>query len=208
MTSPSPPPCFLQRMDTGGQDTFGLAEPEFQSPTLVPEAARDESAITSLTINYDMGWSNLTSVTGYFWRRRQPQHRWHSVRQRNTSAARCSTNLATAVPPSPRWPRPCNSIPASIRSTKRFDSPPSRQAPDDKWAWIAGLYYSRTRTGLLDNEHIPGFNSTFESTYNDTPLDVLGAAFPDDLVYYAFTEFVNTEKAVFGQATYTHHPRG
>jgi hypothetical protein len=55
-------------MDTGGQDTFGLAEPEFESPTLVREAARDESAITSLTLKYDMGWSELTSVTGYFWR--------------------------------------------------------------------------------------------------------------------------------------------
>jgi iron complex outermembrane recepter protein len=77
------------------------------------------------------------------------------------------------------------------------------QGPDDKWAWIGGVYYSRTRTSLLDNEHIPGFNSTFESIYNDTPLDVLGAAFPDDLVYYALSEFVNTEKAVFGQVTYT-----
>jgi outer membrane receptor protein involved in Fe transport len=56
---------------------------------------------------------------------------------------------------------------------------------------------------LLDNEHIPGFNSTFEATYDATPLQILGAAFPDDLVYYALSEFVNTDKAVFGQATYT-----
>jgi iron complex outermembrane receptor protein len=75
--------------------------------------------------------------------------------------------------------------------------------PSDTLTWIAGLYYSRTRTSLLDNEHIPGFNNTFEATYNDTPLDILGAAFADDLVYYALSEFVNTEKAVFGQATYT-----
>jgi len=34
-------------------------------------------------------------------------------------------------------------------------------------------------------------------------LDLLGAAFPHDLVYYALSEFVNTQKAVFGQATYT-----
>ena len=25
--------------------------------------------------------------------------------------------------------------------------------PDDRWSWIGGLYYSRTRTGLLDDEN-------------------------------------------------------
>ena len=30
----------------------------------------------------------------------------------------------------------------------------------------------------------------------------MGAAFPNDLVYNAFTEFVNTQEALFGQATY------
>ncbi len=75
-------------------------------------------------------------------------------------------------------------------------------APEDHWSWLAGLYYSRARTGLLDNEYIPGFNSTFESLYHATPLAVLGAAFPNDLVYNAFTEFVNSQDAVFGQATY------
>jgi outer membrane receptor protein involved in Fe transport len=78
----------------------------------------------------------------------------------------------------------------------------SKPKPDDAWSWIGGLFYSRSRTGLLDNEYIPGFNSTFEATYNNTPLNLLGAAFPNDLVYYAFTEFVNTQKAVFGQVNY------
>ena len=62
------PSVFLQRVVTGGQDVFGLTLPRFESPTLVAETGRDEYAITSLTVNYDIGWSDLTSVSGYFWR--------------------------------------------------------------------------------------------------------------------------------------------
>ncbi len=196
------PAVFLQRVTAGGQDTYGLALPQFESPTLVPETSRDEYAITSLTVNYDFGWSNLTSVTGYFWRRDDrnidgtvydSQYIGGSLQDEFGYGGAAISALAAPVQ--------FNTGVNQIHQELRLASKP--QGPDDKWAWIAGLYYSRTRTSLLDNEHIPGFNTTFESIYNDTPLNLLGAAFPGDLVYYALSEFVNTEKAVFGQVTYT-----
>ncbi len=196
------PSVFLQRVTAGGQDLFGLALPQFESPTLVPETSRDEYAITSLTINYDFGWSNLTSVSGYFWRQDDrnidgtvydSQYIGGSLQQEFGYGGAAISALAAPVQ--------FNTGVNQFHQELRLASKP--QGPDDKWAWIAGLYYAKTRTSLLDNEHIPGFNSTFESTYNQTPLEVLGAAFPDDLVYYALSEFVNTEKAVFGQLTYT-----
>jgi outer membrane receptor protein involved in Fe transport len=60
---------------------------------------------------------------------------------------------------------------------------------------------------LLDNEHIPGFTSTFESHYGGTPLSLLGDPFTNDQVYYAFSEFVNSQSAVFGQVTYKPMPQ-
>jgi iron complex outermembrane receptor protein len=196
------PAVFLQRVDAGGQDLYGLALPQFESPTLVPETSRDEYAITSLTINYDFGWSNLTSVSGYFWRRDDrnidgtvydSQFIGSSLQQEFGYGGAAISALAAPVQ--------FNSGVNQFHEELRLASKP--QGPDDKWAWIGGVYYSKTRTSLLDNEHIPGFNSTFESVYGGTPSDLLGAAFPNDLVYYALSEFVNTEKAVFGQATYT-----
>jgi iron complex outermembrane recepter protein len=196
------PSVFLQRVSAGGQDLFGLALPEFESPTLVPETSRDEYAISSLTINYDFGWSDLTSVSGFFWRQDDrnidgtvydSQYIGSSLQQEFGYGGAAISALAAPVQ--------FNTGVNQFHQELRLASKP--QGPDDKWAWIGGVYYARTRTSLLDNEHIPGFNSTFESTYNQTPLEVLGAAFPDDLVYYALSEFVNTEKAVFGQATYT-----
>jgi len=195
------PAVFIQRLDAGGQDTFGLALPEFESPTLLAETSRDEYAITSLTVKYAMGWSDLTSITGYFWRKDDrlidgtfydSVYIGETLQQQLGYGGAAISALAAPA----KFDSNINQIHQEIRLASK---PPSA---DDKWAWIAGLYYSRTRTGLLDDEHIPGFNATFESIYNDTPLDILGAAFPNDLVYDAFTEFVNTEKAVFGQVSY------
>jgi iron complex outermembrane recepter protein len=193
------PAVFLQRVDAGGQDLFGLDLPQFESPTLIGETSRDESAISSLTINYDFGWSDLTSVTGSFWRHDNrnidgtvydSQYIGSSLQEEFGYGGAAISALAAPV----EFISGVNQIHQEVRLASK---------PSETLTWIAGLYYSRTRTSLLDNEHIPGFNTTFESTYGDTPADILGAAFPDDLVYYALSEFVNTEKAVFGQATYT-----
>ena len=195
------PSVFLQRVRTGGQDTFALALPEFESPTLVPEKESDEYAITSLTVRYDLGWSDLTSVTGYFWRvndRKIDGTYYDSayiggyLQQTEGYGGDAISALAAPVQ--------FNTNVNQINQEIRLASKPA--GPEDRWTWLAGLYYSRARTGLLDNEYIPGFNTTFESIYHTTPLAILGATFPNDLVYDAFTEFENSEEAVFGQATY------
>jgi outer membrane receptor protein involved in Fe transport len=195
------PSVFLQRVRTGGQDTFALALPEFESPTLLPEKESDEYAINSLTVRYDLGWSDLTSVTGYFWRvndRKIDGTYYDSayiggyLQQIEGYGGDAISALAA--------PAQFNTNVNQINQEIRLASKPV--GPEDHWSWIAGLYYSRARTGLLDNEYIPGFNTTFESIYHTTPLAILGAAFPNDLVYDAFTEFENSEEAVFGQATY------
>lgn len=194
------PAVFLQRVNVGGQDLFGMDLPRYQSPTLIPETGRDEYAITSLTVKYDLGWSDLTSVSGYFWRRNDRNidgtfydsgYLGSILQQQFGYGGDVIGALAAPV----QFNTNVNQLHEEIRLA-------SKSGPDDPWSWIAGLYYSRARTGLLDNEYIPGFNTTFENTYHDTPLNVLGAEFPNDLIYYAFTEFVNTQKAVFGQVNY------
>jgi outer membrane receptor protein involved in Fe transport len=195
------PSVFIQRVRTGGQDTFGLSLPDFESPTLLPEKESDEVAITSLTVKYDLGWSDLTSVTGYFWRAndRKIDGTYYDsayiggyLQELEGYGGDEISALAAPVQ--------FNTNVNQINQEIRLASKPA--GPDDHWSWLGGLYYSRARTGLLDNEYIPGFNSTFESLYHATPLAVLGAAFPSDLVYDAFTEFVNSQAALFGQATY------
>lgn len=200
------PAAFLQRLTMGGQNLFGLNLPQFESPTLVAETQRDELAITSLTVDYDFGWSDLTAVTGYFWRDDQrliDGTFYDSVylgSQLQQQFGYGGNSIAALAAPSKFYTN-INQFHQEIRLASKPGG------PDDRWSWIGGLYYSRTRTGLLDDEHIPGFNATFTSIYGDTPENLLGAGFPNDLIYYAFSEFVNTQKAVFGQATYKLTPQ-
>ncbi len=200
------PAVFLQRVSTGGQDTYSLALPQFQSPTLVPETARDEYAMTSLSVKYDFGWSDLTSITGYFWRNDErnidgtvydsgfiagPYGPLQALSPRVPAGEAALGALAAPV----QFNTNVNQVHEELRLA-------SKQGPDDTWSWLAGLYYSRGRTGLLDNEHIPGFGATFQQYYSSTTDALLGDPFTNDLVYYAFSEFVNEQKAIFGQVTY------
>jgi len=200
------PAVFLQRVTTGGQDTFSLALPQFESPTLVPEKARDQYAMSSLTVKYDLGWSDLTSVTGYFWRTDDrnidgtvydsgfiagPFGALQALMPRSLAGEAAIAALAAPV----QFDTNVNQVHEELRLA-------SKRGASDAWSWIAGLYYSRGRTGLLDNEHIPGFGATFQKYYNNSTQALLGDPFTNDLVYYAFSEFVNEQKAVFGQVTY------
>ncbi len=199
------PAVFLQRVSTGGQDTFSLALPEFQSPTLVRESARDQYAMSSVTMKYDLGPSEITSVTGYFWRTDDRNidgtvydsgfigGQYGLLQQFPTNTVGAAAIAALAAPV--QFNTNVNQIHEELRLA-------SKPGSGDQLSWITGLFYSRTRTGLLDNEHIPGFGATFKSYYGDTTQNLLGDPFTNDLVYYAFSEFVNTQKAVFGQLTY------
>ena len=200
------PALFLQRVSTGGQDLFGLGLPQFQSPTLVAEAGRDEYAIASLTVTYDFGWADLTSVSGYFWRsddRLIDGTFYDSAYIGATLLQQVPSNTAGAAAISGlAAPAQFDTNVNQVHEELRLASKPA--GPDDRWSWLGGLYYSRSRTGLLDNEHIPGFSATMQSYYGAGASDLLGATLPfaDDLIYYAFSEFVNTQQAIFGQLSY------
>jgi len=200
------PSVFLQRVGTGGNSLFGAGYPLFESPTLVAETGRDEYGIASVTVGYDLGGADLTSVTGFFWRQ---DHRlvdgtyydsayigslFDTPVSQGGFGLGNGANFANLPAPS-QFNTSVNQFHQELRVA-------SRPAGADRLAWIGGLYYSRNRTDLLDNEHIPGFNATFQNTFGTTPDALLGAGFPNDLVYYANSVFINEERAAFGQLSY------
>ena len=162
-------------MSAGGQNLLASI-----SAVRVADLGRRRAATNTPSppdVNHHFGWSDLTSVSGFFWRRDDrnidgtvydSQYIGSSLQQQFGYGGAAISALAAPVQ--------FNTGVNQFHEELRLASKP--QGPDDKWAWIGGLYYSKTRTSLLDNEHIPGFNSTFESTYGATPLDVLAPRFP------------------------------
>jgi outer membrane receptor protein involved in Fe transport len=201
------PSLFLQRVANGGNSLFGVDYPQFQSPTLVAETSTDEYGIASVTVGYDLGDAELTSVSGFFWRQ---DHRLidgtfydsaYIGYLLDTPVSQGGFGLGNGATIA-QLPAPSkfNTAVNQVHQEWRLASKPA--GPADRWSWIGGLYFSRNRTDLLDDEHIPGFNTTFQSVYGATPESLLGAGLPNDLVYYANSVFINEEKAVFGQVGY------
>jgi outer membrane receptor protein involved in Fe transport len=201
------PSLFVQRVASGGSPLFGANLPLFESPTLVAETSRDEYGIASVTVGYDLGGADLTSVSGFFWRQ---DHRlidgtvydsayigylFDTPVAQGGFGLGNGANFASLPAPS-QFDTAVNQFHQELRVASRPDG------AGDRFSWIGGLYFSRNRTDLLDNEHIPGFNATFQSVFAATPQALLGAGFPNDLVYYANSVFINEERAVFGQLSY------
>ena len=131
------PAVFLQRVSTGGQDTFGIGLPNFESPALVAQVARDEYAITSLTFNYDFGFSDLTAVTGYFWRDDDrtmdttPEDSPY-IGQLLQQQFGYGGATISALPAPGNYLANINQVHQEIRLASK---PPG---PDDRWSWIVG----------------------------------------------------------------------
>jgi outer membrane receptor protein involved in Fe transport len=200
------PAVFLQRVSSGGNSLVGAELPLYRSPTLVAEKSRDEYAITSVTVGYDLGPAEITAVGGYFWRQ---DHRlidgtfydsgflgFLFDTPPDQGGIGIGNGAAFATLPAPsQFYTTVNQVHGELRIA-------SKPSAGDRWSWIAGLYYARNRTDLFDNEFIPGFNAQFQSVFGTTPEALLGSGFPNDLVYFANSAFVNEEKAVFGQVSY------
>src|SRR5262249_51545007 len=59
---------FTQRMYTDDTGLVDLATPNYITTKKVAESGRDTMAVSSLKVNYDLDWADLTSVTSYAWR--------------------------------------------------------------------------------------------------------------------------------------------
>ena len=59
---------FAQRFTAGDTSVFYPSLGRYVQDKLVPEPSTDTMAVPSLTIQYDLGWADMTSVTSYFFR--------------------------------------------------------------------------------------------------------------------------------------------
>ena len=198
------PAVFAQRYSTHGTSLFNPALPQYQTDVRVAETGRDEFVAPSLTVRYDFGPVDLTAVSSYFARRSDRQvdgTLYDSVYVGSILDGLYGyggSGIGALAAPSEFNTRN-HRFTQEVRLASKTASPLS---------WIFGLYYTHDSEELLDVEHIPGFNSTFQTIYGVTPENsLLGAAFPNDLVFYARSLFRTDEYAAFGDVTYHVTPR-
>ena len=212
------PSVFYQSVKSDGLDVShltdfsGAALPPNQTDQLLREPGTDKLLVPSLTIAYDTGAMDLTSVTSYF---KRDFTRTQDGQAANSEFFGCC--LIVGGPPG--LADAVNSLPSAVNldnhvrqfsqelrvASKPYDS---KSSP---FVWLAGIYLSNLKTKVTDNEPVFGINATF-ARFGASTADpnVLTGAFPNDFpndnAYFSERRYTETQTAIFGEATYYFNP--
>jgi iron complex outermembrane receptor protein len=190
----------------------------------VAEPSTDIWSLPSLTITKSFGWADLTSITSYFkrdFRRVTDGTLYNSNIFANDYIV---ASLPPATPPAQIYatqtelgflPSPAN----YDARTEQFSQEIRLSSKDTSIAgiavtWTAGLYFNNQHRRFLDDEYIPGLQTTFlnifhyginsaESvvgpTYYPATAAFPGVSFANDLIYFGHTYPVQRQIAPFGE---------
>jgi len=201
----------------------------------VAEPYRDDLEVPSLTITKGFGWADFTSITSYFkrdFRRTTDGTLYNSNILANTFIVGGFANGFFSTPPTPPITQ------AQIYATETvlgfLPSPAGYDARTEQYSeemrltsktaslgglgltWTAGIYYADQRRRFLDDEYIPGLQSTFQSIFGygiGSAASILGPtyapatplfpaeSFAHDLIYSGHIWPRQKQIAPFGEAT-------
>jgi iron complex outermembrane receptor protein len=201
----------------GGGPALGL----YQTTKGVREPGDDHLTVLNLTANGDLHFADLTAVLSNYKRNFQRTQDGTAVNsnyiacQLQTTCYGNATGVTVTNPDS--FVTAINNLPSAVYLGNTINSTALelRLASKDydpthgPFTWIAGAYYSRTKTNVTDNEPVFGINAAFQSFYgNNTAIGdptVLGGAYPNDFPgdssYYSARHYDERQKSLFGELT-------
>jgi iron complex outermembrane receptor protein len=180
----------------------------------IPDETRDTVTIPSLTVDFDLGFADFTSVSSYY------QRNYHRIIDGTTYDSfeiavdflgRSPTDRVLATLPSPDY-QPVNYQTYSQEFRLTSHTPGAGALP---LKWVVGAYYNdqQAKFSLIDT--IPGLSQVFQSVYgygiNSPQSPISDPAVPDlyagDRVYTEYGQFDTKQYAAFGQLSYDILPR-
>jgi outer membrane receptor protein involved in Fe transport len=215
------PALFYQEIKTGDlateypvSHTTGAALPPFSTTKPVLEPGNDKLLTPSLTVNYDMGFADLISVTSYY---KREFDRTQDGTQANSSYIGCClmgpnapAGLVNEITVFPSYVLLDNQV-RQFSQEVRLASKPYDSKSANPWTWLGGLYFSNLHTTVNDNEPMPGINALF-AKYGVSPddPDVVSGSFPgafaNESAYYSARHYRTVQHAAFGEVSYHFTP--
>jgi iron complex outermembrane receptor protein len=206
---------FAQRTIMDDTGLVNLATPNYYINKLVLEPGRDSFSVSSLKIEYDLHWADLTSVSSYAWR---SFPRTTDGTYFNSEFVGYFVDQVLGLPgldgnfdgnQLAALPGPVYNTLTTRQPTEelRLASKPYDPQSGLPIAWIAGLYFSDAKYVGTSAQYIPGFNQVFQTVYGIPPEQALGAATPNDLFYQFVNNLEDREFSVFGEFSYYPTPR-
>ena len=187
---------YYQKRDQNSADLFDptAGDPgdgHFVSTRDLIQPIKDSFNTPSLKLVFDLGWSELTSVT--------------SNLQRTDSQG---YDYTTVLPPAFGFPLPTTLAEAepTIVGTNQsnFTQEIRLQSPNstDRFRWTAGLYYSNLHQHDFETVEAPGFAAETLANTGKTLEEFLGEGLVRGFSYISDQYFGDKEKAVFGHAEF------
>ncbi len=196
--------------------------PNFQTPKLIAEPGTDRLFVPSLTMDADLGWANLLSVSSAY-------HRTFDRVQDSTIYNNLAFYLCDPLDPVIQCPvdnsppglyNALYNLPSATfyqNNTRQFQqefrlvSKPYDPASGNPFTWIAGLYYSTEFSQARDIEKVYGASAAIAKYgLNLNDPNQIANAFPnsiiDDYVFNGVQAYNTTQYAVFGDLTYHLNP--
>ncbi len=208
------PSVFYQDQNVRDSSVFYTDLGKYQQSKKVREPSRIKLVVAGLTVEKELGFATLTSVSGYF------RHTFDRTIDGTFYNSEYLGYLADSNPPfglanrgsaigNLPGPEYTNTVTRQFSQEVRLTSN-AAAAGGQRFSWIVGLYASDQKIRRADNAYVVGLNQTFRDLYGIPPeqSDVFpGSAFPDDSVALATLGNRDRQYAAFGDATLALTPR-
>jgi len=193
----------------------GPALPINQTPKKEREPGKDVIVVPSLTLNYDAGVGDVTSVTSYFKRVFNRTQDGTAENPQYIATGTVSSTPLVYVVPNRDLAAAIYQLPSQIVlnnevtqfsqevriASKAYDPTVS------PFTWVAGAYTSTMNTNINENDPIPGILGAFQ-TFGQSPSDgnaisgAIPSGFPNNNSYFAHRYYTDSQNSIFGEANY------
>jgi iron complex outermembrane receptor protein len=211
------PSLYYQKVDAKDISAFNLELPNYQAQKQVREPSRDVLVTPNVTVNWDLGKVDLTSSTSYFQRKFDREQNGQAYNSYSLSTFLTSTDDGGTAPPAlidavaglPSIVYINNKV-RQVSQEFRLTSKPY-DAAVSPWTWLSGVYLSRQRTSIIENDPIFGINDTFAGfglSAEDPNIlpDSFPGAFAGDNSFSGAFHYREKQASVFGEANYYFTP--
>jgi len=159
----------------------------------LPERFKDQTSLYDLTVAYDFGPAELTSVSSYL--------------HRNILVSRDASALTGSVSVDLGFPAAGINLPSNLRDTTKLDQFTQElrlgSTSTGPFQWVFGGFYSHVDRDYLQSLPTPGYDAFTDATLGAGTSRAVDNGFNlFDNPYHASLPYVIKQKAVFGEASY------
>ncbi|WP_135209642.1 TonB-dependent receptor [Vitreimonas flagellata] len=165
---------------------------ERQQFLLLDEEFSDETFLADLTVNYDMGDVNLTSITSFV--------------NRNILASRDASALTGSVSVDLAFPDAAVLLPSNLRDTTELEQFTQEvrlsSDTDGPFQWLIGAFYSDVQRDYAQRLPTPGYDAFTDATLGAGTAAATANGYGPDSPYNSDLPYSIEQFAVFGEASY------